>query len=262
MPMLALDPNVQIPTASKSSWTGLDEKTVMNRIDELKHDANAIEQGSLGLCGEAAFFHHVLQLQPALFGSMAKSLFMTGWGFLKDITIHPRPGLLNNNYLTIRAADRSIPSQADWMVLSALCDSSNYVLGFTGEAHEEIASMTFPDTLMSWYEKCGLYKSVSVDGWGVDLIGLGLGTNLATYLANVVKTERTHITMLIRRVMLLPGTNPLILHYITLESAFSFNQSDSTVTFRYWSWGETIKEKTLSWTDFRTTYLGAFIANF
>jgi hypothetical protein len=260
--MLALESSLQFAMSTKSSWPHLDEMTVMNRIDELKKDPNLIDQGSLGLCGEAAFFHHALQRNPVLFGSMAKLLFMDGWGFLKDITIHPDSDLLDKDYSAIRTADPSIPYQADWMVLSALCDSSNYVFDFEGEAHEYVAVMTYPSTLMNWYKKCGLYNSVSVDGWGVDLVALAAATNPATDLANVVKTNNTHITMLIRKVMIAPGSNPSILHYITLESPFLFNQSNSTVTFDYWSWGQAVLPVTLTWTDFRATYLGAVVAKF
>jgi hypothetical protein len=257
--MLALEAGAKITSAAKSSWPHLDEHTVMSRVTDLKTNPNLIKQGALPLCGEAAFFHHVLQRRPLVLGVMAKLLFMDGIGFLGDLVIRPDDDLLNANYGQI-VADRGnesppIPPQADWMMLSALCDTANYLIDFEGKPQEQVAGITGPSTLRSWYEDSRLYKKVELE----------LTTpfsSLESDLANVVKTSSTHITLLIKTRLINSTANPLEAHYITLETALAFNSSAQTVTFDYWTWGNVIKTTTFTYSHFHDNYFGAVIATF
>lgn len=262
--MIALAPNAQITSSTKSSWPRLDEKTVIDRIDELKKHPNLIDQGALGLCGEAAFFHHVLQRRPILFGSMAKLLFMDGIGFIGDLVIRPDwifPDLRNADYPAIVAARlieqaldptlASIPPQADWMVLSALRDSENAFLDYQGTPQETISDGSyFEDELFQWYKKSGLYTLVTLD----------TDTDLAHVKTSVLKTTNNHIALRVNIEMIQVDTGN---HIISLESPLLIDEVNDSVIFDYWTWGEAsfrTFNKTVQ--DFTDNYLGAIIATF
>lgn len=251
--MLVLEPSAVISSELKSSWLHLDEKTVMNRIDDLKMNPNLINQGSLGLCGEAAFFHHVLQRRPILFGSMAKMLFMYGIGFVGDLVIKPDDDLLEADYVQIAidtdTGNSHLPPQTDWMVLSSLRDTENEFLDFQGSPTEDQSDSSNIAERYWWYQKSKLYKSVRLD----------TDTDLLHVMTNILKTTNNHIALRIEESMLQPGTGR---HVIALESPLVFDLNLQKVTFDYWSWGDPVATLTLALPHFQRTYLGAVIAEF
>ncbi|HEV7681135.1 MAG TPA: hypothetical protein VGO68_03360 [Pyrinomonadaceae bacterium] len=250
--MLVLEPSAVISSSLKSSWLHLDEKTVMNRIDDLKSNPNLIDQGALGLCGEAAFYHHVLQRRPILFGSMAKILFTDSWGFIGNLTIHPDPDLLNANYAAIVAAfpNETMPPQADWMVLSALRDTENEVLDFEGTPGENLAEGSNFQELFEWHLKSNLYTNVTMDE----------NTDLAHVKTSVLKTANNHIALRIKVAMIQPGSGN---HIISLESPLVIDEVNNQVVFDYWTWGGLVTSPLpMKLADFSDNYLGAIIAKF
>lgn len=251
--MLACEPNVQITSSMKSSWPHLDEKIVMSRLDDLKRNPNLVNQGSLGLCGEAAFFRHVLQRRPTLFVHAAKLLFAEGWGFVNNLVIHPDSDLRNADYSAIVAAfpTKVIPPQADWMVLSALCDTENLILDFEGTPAENYADGTYFFQMSKWYQKSQLYTLVTKDE-DDDLIHIK---------TSVLKTANNHIVLNIRTAMIQPGS--IGRHFITLESPFLIDEQNDSVSFDYWTWGHaTVDSASVTVENFTNNYLGAIIATF
>jgi hypothetical protein len=248
--MLALEPKAKIASSAKSSWPHLVEKTVMSRIDDLKKNPNLIKQGALGLCGEAAFYHHILQRRPILFASMAKLLFMEGIGFIGDLVIKPDDDLLEANYTQIANTSPGIPPQTDWMVLSALRDTENEYLDFQGTPEEDWSDSSDIAERFWWYRKSKLYTNVRLD----------IDTDLTHVMGSLLKTPNNHIALRIEERMLQNGPGR---HVISLESPLVFNlASGGTVTFKYWTWGNAIASITLALPHFQQTYLGAVIAEF
>jgi hypothetical protein len=250
--MLALEPSAIIPSSLKSSWPHLDEKTVMSRLDALKKNPNLIDQGALGLCGEAAFYHHVLQRRPLLFGTMAKLLFTDSWGFIGNLTIHPDSDLLNADYAAIAAAfpNEILPPQADWMVLSALRDTENEFLDFEGTPGESLAEGSNFQELFEWHLKSNLYTSVIKDE----------NADLAHVKTSVLKTANNHIALRIKVAMIQPGSGN---HIISLESPLLIDEVNNQVVFDYWTWGGLVTNPSpMSLATFTNNYLGAIIAEF
>jgi hypothetical protein len=247
--MLALEPKAQVQSSAKSVWPHLDADTVMNRVDALKKNPNLINQGALGLCGEATFYHHVLQRRPILFGSMAKLLFMDGIGFIGDLMIKPDDDLLEADYIQIAANSPGVPPQTDWMVLSALRDTENEFLDFQGTPEEDWSDSSDIGERYWWYQKSKLYTHVRLD----------TDTDLAHIMASLLKTPSNHVALRVKEEMLQPGIGR---HVISLESALVFDLALATVTFNYWTWGNPIAPITLALPHFQQTYLGAVIAEF
>jgi hypothetical protein len=251
--MIALESNAQLPTSIGSVWPHLDANTVMNRIAVLKSNPNLIKQGSLGLCGEAAFFHHVLKRNPIVFSSMAKLLFMDGWGFVGNLTIHPDSDLRNADYAAIVAAfpTKTIPPQADWMVLSALCDTGNLILDFEGKPDENYADGAYFSQILTWYEKSQLYTLVEKDD----------DDDLNHIKTNVIKRANNHIMLFIKTAMIHPTSSGR--HFITLETPFIIDEANDSVYFDYWTWGNpTSTGAILTVAEFTNNYLGAIVATF
>lgn len=261
--MIALEPTVQIPASTKSVWPHLNADTVLNRLDELRQDPNLIDQGALGLCGEATFFHHVLRRDPVGFVAMAQVLLMSGIGVLGKLVIRPDFDLRLANYPMIDAARVAeialdprlapMPPQADWMVLSALRDTENELWDFEGTPGESVAEGSNFQELFEWYQKSELYTSVIIDE----------DTDLAHVKTSILKTPSNHIALRIRVTMIQTGTGN---HIISLASPFVIDEVNQKVTFTYWTWGRSASDPkntaTLTLNAFTNTYLGAIIATF
>jgi hypothetical protein len=242
------------PQPTKRWWPHLDEKTVFDRIDELKKSPNAITQGALGLCGEATFIRHITQRDPNLFESFATSLWGGGQGFIGNLQIDPDSDLRNADYPAIVAKRGSntppIPPQADWMILSALRDSQNEILDYEGTPEENFADGSDFSERVKWYEKSGLYTSVKGDS----------DTSLA-HLKTITKTTKNHVSLRIDVALIQPGSSGK--HVIALESALNIDEPNDKVTFDYWTWGESsVKTCTTTVTALKANYLGAIIAEF
>lgn len=266
--MFASAPDVTLPASLPSKWPHLNEQEVMAGIGRLKANANRIDQGALGLCGEAAFFHHVLQRDPVLFGRMARLLFTDGWGFINDLTIHPDDDLLNADYGALVAAQNieiaqgltrnpqeflpPMPPQADWMILSSLCDTTNIFLDFEGGPHETLALGQYFPELYQWYYFSKLYSSID----------MFFDHDITAIVNKVVKTNNNHITFGIESEMIDPNYSGG--HFITLESPLVVNHTTDRVSFDYWTWGNapvTIRNS-LTIAQFLAYFQGAIVATF
>jgi hypothetical protein len=242
--MLALAPNAQISTSTKSSWKHLDEKTVMDRLNELSNTpngANLIDQGANSLCGEATFYHHIIQRAPEKFFTMGEALFRDGICRLGELKINPRPKLKNANYSTIKDEYVSttpnfipVPPQADWMLLTALRDSHNFWShDYEGRPDQTKAEGSTFKERYRWYKQSGLYKNEEVQ----DLLNpLDLSASEEIELVNAItKTRSNHISMDINEAMIRTGFDGQ--HTISLESPLLYDPLTNSVTFTYWSWG-------------------------
>lgn len=266
--MFASTPDVQQSASLVSSWPHLDEQTVMNRVGALKANPDLLDQGALGLCGEATFVRHVIQRSPVLFGAMAKLLFMDGWGFVHDLAIHPDSDLRNANYGAIVAARTTeiaqaltenparylgpMPPQADWMILSSLCDSENVVLDFEGGPHEWLSWGSFYWQYDDWYLKSKLYNAVTKYD----------DNNVASIQSDVIKTHNNHIILSIYTHMI--DKTATGRHIISLESPILIDVLNDNVSFDYWTWGEPVKtvRSDLTVAQFLSDYIGAVVAEF
>lgn len=135
------------------AWPSLDRAQVADRLLELigpdssdesgTADAagRAIRQGSMNLCGPAAFFQFVIKRDPLMFAICATELFDSGTGTLGALMIAPGDEIRLANYAGFlpRMAPGICP-QADWMVL-----------GGPAQFHECIL-----DRIVSWRSRSGI----------------------------------------------------------------------------------------------------------
>lgn len=77
----------KLPGPSPSAWPQLDQTTVLDRLKVLMNDANYFNQGAIGLCTAAAFFHHIIQKNPLSFYLFGTASMVKGWRFLAISTL-------------------------------------------------------------------------------------------------------------------------------------------------------------------------------
>ena len=218
-------------------------------MHDLIANPNLFNQGALGLCTSAAFFHHVLQRKGPQFQSFANARFGAGVGYVGELKVSPGSDLRNVDYAALLTKFPSLPPQADWMVMSALRDSANWFFDFEGAPDENSAMATSAKELSGWYESTGFYTGVSFsDSTGIPAVKA------------IKKTASNHIALWITADLVAPGSNTT--HMITLETPFVINEVADSIIFDYWTWGQPIKPMETKLSAFVAAQLGTITAKF
>ena len=240
----------QAPVVSTSkAWPRLDRIAVLTRLNDLKGNANLFNQGSIGLCTAAAFYHHIIQKDPLQFYSFAVGLYGSGIGFLGKLKVAPDDDLRNTDYIGLAKKYSNMPPQADWMLMSALRDSENWFFDFEGAPDETTAMRTSAAEMSDWYEKTGFYSSVTYSS----------DRSLAE-IKKIQKKARNHIALWIDIKLLNDPRDST--HIITLESPMTIDEANNKVKFDYWTWGQPVKTLTTTVDALKSYYLGVIIVSF
>ena len=160
-----------------TNWLHLDRATVAEGIARLITAPDSAQQGGNGICTSAAFVNIWAQDAPDAFAAFATTLFDSAAATIaptqngSGVRIAPSTALLGADYGAIatrmRARSFPVPPQADWMVMSALRDSSNRVVDFTGDPDDAISHILGDGGLVggadleSWMRATGLFRTVS-----------------------------------------------------------------------------------------------------
>lgn len=240
------------PLTTRKAWPKLNEDVVITRIRDLTANANLINQGTVGLCTAAAFFHHIIQKESAKFDSFAKALYGGGIGFLGNLKVNPSVDLRNADYAALAARFPGMPPQADWMLMSSVRDSFNWLLDFEGAPDEETAMSTSAKELSDWYTRTGFYSNVTYDGSDRSL----------TRIKAIKKTATNHVALWIDIALIQPSQLGKEAHILTLEGPIVIDEVNNQITFDYWTWGQPVKTLSTSLTAFKVNYLGVIVATF
>lgn len=272
----------QFKESNDYGYFRLDRVKVADRLTELVNEPTKIQQGSLNLCGPAAFFELLIKRDTLAFVQYAISLYNNGVGKIGNLTIKPRHNLKNQDYLesviqgtvnrmknkgiklTKGNMDRFIPPSADWMVMSSLRDETNLILEFKGTLEEEIAGITLLRELENWLKETSLYQSIFIDASWIQFKGINHAKKLKpNHNKDVILFINSR--MLNKNVEVLPTMKlkDIILnyfpnHYIILTSKITETE-DNHIKFSCWTWGK-VKEYEVPKNVFKTNYYGAIIA--
>lgn len=233
-----------------NAWPKLNKTNVLTRIDTLKMNANLFNQGKLGLCTAAAFFHHAIQRKPDDFSSFAKALYGGGMGFLGKLKVSAGSDLRDADYSALLAKYSNMPPEADWMVMSSLRDSENWLFDFEGSPEETFSMDTSTKELSGWYKDTGFYSAVD---YSTD-------TSVAGVKA-ISKTATNHVALWIKAKLL--GIDTKATHMITVESAITIDEANDSIKFSYWTWGhDPVDSGSFKLSDFLSNYKGVITATF
>jgi peptidoglycan hydrolase-like protein with peptidoglycan-binding domain len=250
-------------TGLGSTWLHLTRATVATDIADRINNPDGAQQGGNGLCTTAAFINVWAQDAPDAYSAFATTLFDKGTANIAPnqsgggLRIQASNALRATDYAVVAsrmAAKRfPVPSQADWMVMSAIRDSTNNIVKFTGDPDDWVSSnladgaSPFGD-LDSWLRNAGAWTSV------VDASNVLLTASLQEALA--LDPSRSRCLLNIDVGMLLSDTGR---HTVVLRS--SVTAADGSVTLKVWSWAG-LRNVTVTQQKFEDTYYGANVAFF
>lgn len=243
-------------------WIHLDRATVAADIADRVNNPDGAQQGGNGLCTTAAFINVWAQDAPDAYAAFATALFENG-----AANIAPNQGgggqhIVASN--SLRSADYTgiitrmrqkgfgVPSQADWMTMSAIRDSTNTVVPFTGDPDNWVSSTIgdgaspFGD-LDGWLRNAGAWVAVVEDA------NVMLTASLAE--ARRLDPARSRCLLNIDVGMLTDDSGR---HTVVLRSPVSLG-SDGFVSLKVWSWAG-VRDVRIPTTRFENTYFGANVA--
>jgi hypothetical protein len=217
------------------AWPHLDRKQVASDIRRLAISPDTLRQGALGLCGPAAFVNAWTRAAPVEFARFAMELFENGAGDIWRMHIEPDSDLLEQDYSAITPdSGLSMPSEGDWMVLSALRDWANVFFDYEGTPQEGFEGGTYVQEIITWLMDCGVYVDVH-DETGFVFEPMGFD--------DAVKLDPgplRDVIIVVNADMLNPNkpipTVSVLNHVMQLRS--KVKRTNDLVEFTYWSWGK------------------------
>jgi hypothetical protein len=242
--------NVALGNAT-ASWPYLDKVQVLDRIKLLRGDPDLFDQGRMGLCTAAAFYHHALQRSPDKVAQLGNALLNQGVGYLGNLKIRAGYDLRHADYAKLAAANPPFVPQAEWMLMSSLRDSENIWFDFEGSLDEGYSMETSAKELSGWYDDTGFYSNVSYTD----------DTSIAK-IKTLKKTATNQLALWIRTNMISPGRQTG--HMISVESPITIDPATNTISFDYWTWGRAkpYQKLSMSLANFQKDYFGAITATF
>jgi hypothetical protein len=214
-----------------------------------KTNPKSISQGSLGLCGPAAFLRFWIARDPVAFVKLVAGLFNTGTGALGSMQVKPSEALRNQEYGAI--SNRLIVACpiTDWMVMSSMRDSANLILSYLGTPDEPYAEGTTPANIVKWMQATGLYSKVETQNARnpiADALALKPGPSCDVILAvNANILEKQNITGSLAEFIQGLSSGPATPnHAIVLNTPIEKTGTDM-YTLSVWTWASnrTLKVK-------------------
>jgi hypothetical protein len=239
------------------AWTKLDRAAVADRLIELVNDPDKLNQGSLGVCGAAAFFNVWIEADPLAFVAYATSLYDTGQGMIGSLEVEAGSDLRGQDYAVLRPKLNPDVPPADWMVMSALRDSENFIFDFEGTPQEDFSGGTSGGEIASWLRATQLFSRVSDDTAPI------LGEDLAQAKTLNPTANRKVILFIDTNMVDTTRAKGKSKHFVNLRSKVS-QLANGNVDFTYWTWGDppTPVAQPLTKSRFESTYMGSITAEF
>jgi Putative peptidoglycan binding domain len=210
----------------------LSRQEVANRLLTLINNPDLVNQGANGLCGEAAFFNVWLWEDPLAVARFGVQLFNSGAASIGvDEWIRTRPSLRSQNFNKVVLQMPGFPHAADWsaewMLMSALRDASNWVISYDGTPSDEWGAGSSNREVTHWLRATGLFGKVSCETGNALKLNPGNDIILVACDSHMLGNP-SH-----------PG-GPEDDHWLVLRSAI-IGEDNATVNFRFWCWGEPIQ---------------------
>lgn len=138
----------------------LDRQLLADRLTEMLADPDSIQQGAIGLCGNAAFLRAWVQNDHLAVARFAISLYEVGHVALPALGVQPGADLLNCDYAAIDWHGMLPCPAAEWMIMSALQDQENGLIDFSGPPNEANAEGLYGHQVVDMFAGTGLYSAV------------------------------------------------------------------------------------------------------
>lgn len=256
--------NFESETAA-SPWTSLGRSTVAQRLSAIVSDPRQVQQGALNLCGPAAFFSQWAKRDPVAFVNFATQLYDAGTATIGALPVSPGQDLLQANYPDmVTRMGGSVSPAADWMILGALRNSTDVFWqgSWEGDPGQELAALTRPEELASWFSATGIYAKVDNQANWATPAGIPHALSLALR-PGVDISLLIHANLMATSLNKPYDTNWLKSqfpnHFVVLLGDIVQDIQTKNITLSVWSWGG-VKPLVVSQDDFVANYYGAVIA--
>lgn len=242
------------------AWPKLDRATVASSTASLCTTPDLAQQGGNGLCTTAAFANVWAQDAPDAYAAFATALFENGAADLAPsqgaggMRITASNDLRNADYAAIAAnmgkRGYPVPSQADWMVFSAIRDSSNLLIDFTGDPDDWVSKTlgdgSTPAELATWLHAAGAWTSVVPQPVPFLTAPIDAATSL--------DPSRSRVILSINAAMITSVSGG---HSVVLRSPVV--RSGDNVDLTIWTWAA-LRRVTVPVAKFNANYRGATVA--
>jgi hypothetical protein len=157
---MSISPQIQTMVREFAARTGASAFPQLRRVEVagdllLRVDApHTVAQGASSLCGSAAFLFNLIKANPMAYAKYVIDLYEKGDAWIGKLHVTPSAACKASNGKGVRPVD--------WISLASLRDSSNKAYTYSSAA-DEIAGITLPSTVTSWFHTCGYYKAVEDD---------------------------------------------------------------------------------------------------
>ena len=230
---------------------------LLARID----NPNSIDQAATPFCGPTTLIRALALNNPDAYAQAAIDLYTTGRARINNLDIHPGNSVIN-------APVPGNTNPADWIMLASLRDSDNWLLSASGFFGSNVAGITIPSTIETWFRNAGFTQIVnrtSLTGGDIPSV-----KSMTVQQASQYYSQGYNVAMLIDADLLDASTQNDMFsmypdHWIVLAStianAGSMNYSVNT-SFKAFTWGrvrDVPQTGTLIYERFLTKFYG-FVA--
>ncbi len=250
----------------------LDWQQTIGRLRSLVMRPELLDQRALNVCGPAVFFRIWFARDPVGAATFGYRLLKSGTADIGSTTVTPGQGLMSQDYAVLRAttdgaAPGSMPESADWMLVSALRDSENFIVDYLGQPNtpaDRLRGVTLPSTVAGWLQSTNMYSSVAnsttVFGDTWESLQALMWPGTMTDVALMMNSGFSH---------LFPapsgGPEPADFlstpnHYVQLLGPVAVGASPGWMKLSVWSWGRNEIDKWTSEAKFLSNYFGPIIA--
>jgi hypothetical protein len=215
----------------------LNRQQVADRLLTLINNPDLVNQGANGLCGEAAFFNVWLWEDPLAVARFGVQLFNSGAASIgTDEWVRTRPSLRSQDFnkvvLQMLRKSKSIFQHAhdwcaEWMLMSALRDASNWVISYDGTPSDQWGAGSSNRELIHWLRATGRFSQVSYKTGNALRLNPGNDIVLVACDSHMLGNS-PH------------AGGPEDDHWFVLRSAI-IEENNAAVNFRFWCWGEKIQ---------------------
>jgi len=223
-------------TTPKGKWPHIGRVALANGLKDRVKKPDRIAQKATPLCGPASFLRTVARSTPYLFANAGVELYEKGRTKIGSLEIVPGSELIGDR-------PQGNTNVADWIMMASLRDSDNWVLSPSGVFGGNLAGITRPGTIASWFKAAG-YSKVLEKAY---MQKRHTTDQFAQFLAEASRlyTQGYKVLMLIDADVLDPKTqNDSISlfpdHWVALYSKVTdkgLKAYDSPISLTVWTWG-------------------------
>ena len=134
--------------ALPSQWPNINKLDLASGLVARIDNPNLINQSGTPFCGPASLVRSLATSNPDGYAQAAIDLYTRGTARINTLTVTP-----GNNMK--RAAVPANTDVADWIMLGSIRDSSNWFLSAGGWFGSNLAGVTIPSTIESWFRNAG-----------------------------------------------------------------------------------------------------------